>query len=42
MLQSNISDIYSHKYVKIKFNSYDDLALEKTLNMCNVAILVKS
>ena len=28
MLKSNISDVYSHKYKKIKINSDDDLHLE--------------
>ena len=36
MLTSNISDVYYHKYVKIKMDSDDDLLLEKTLNMHNV------
>ena len=38
MLKSNISDVYSHKSV----NSDDDLPLEKTSNMHDVVILVKS
>ena len=42
MLKSNISDIYSHKYMKIKSNSDNDLPLEKTLDMDNVVILIKS
>ena len=42
ILKSNISDIYSHKYMKIKSNSYNDLPLGKTLNMDNVVILIKS
>ena len=33
MLKSNMSDIYSHKYMKIKINSDDDLPLEKSLNI---------
>ena len=37
MLKSNISDIYSHKYIKIKTKLDDDLPWEKTLNMQNVA-----
>ena len=40
MLKSNISVVYSHKNTDIKIN--DDLPLEKTLNMHNPAILVKS
>ena len=41
MLKRNISDVYSHKYTKIKMNSDDDLPLEKPLNMHNVVILIK-
>ena len=33
MLKSNISDVYSHEYANIKINWYDDLPLEKTINM---------
>ena len=33
MLKSNISDVYSHTYAKIKIISDDDLPLEKTLNV---------
>ena len=40
MLKSNISVVYSHKNTGIKIN--DDLPLEKTLNMHNPVILVKS
>ena len=29
MLKSNISDVYFHKYKKMKINSEDDLPLEK-------------
>ena len=32
MLNSNISDAYSHKRSKIKINSDDDLPLQRTLN----------
>ena len=42
MLQSNISDVYSLKYTKIKINPDDDLSLENSLNMQNVLILIKS
>ena len=42
MLKINISDIYSHQYIKIKINLDDDLPLEKTLNMHNAVILTKS
>ena len=36
MLKSNISDIYSHDYTKIKTDSGEDLPLEKTITMHNV------
>ena len=36
MLKSNISYVYSHKYMKIKIDSGDDLPLKKTLNMDNL------
>ena len=42
MLKSNISDLYSLKYMEIKINSDVDLPLEKTLNVYNVVILAKS
>ena len=41
-LKSNISDIYSHRYTKIKINSDDDLFLEKTKTTHIVVILIKS
>ena len=37
MLKSNISDVYSHIYTKIKINSDDDLPLE---NMQNVELFI--
>ena len=40
MLKINISDVYSHKYTKVKINFDDYLPLEKTLN--NILILVRS
>ena len=42
ILKSSISDIDIHKYTNIKINWDDDLLLEKTLNMHNAVILVKS
>ena len=42
MLNINISDIYSHRYTKIKTDSDDTLPLKETLNMRNVVILIKS
>ena len=36
MLKCNISDVYSHKYAKIKINSNGDLPLEKVITMHNV------
>lgn len=35
-------EIYSHKYIKIKVDSDDDLPLEKTLNKHDVVISVES
>ena len=37
MSKSNISDVYSHKYMNIKIK-IDDLPLEKTLNVHHVVI----
>ena len=42
MLKSNISEVHSLKYTKIKIYSDDDLSLEKTLNMQKRIILIKS
>ena len=42
MLKSNILDFYSHKYTKIKIDLNDNLPLEKTLNVHNVVIRIKS
>ena len=42
MLKSNISDFYSHKYAKIRIDLNDNLPVEKTLNVHNVVILIKS
>ena len=41
ILRSNILDVYSHKYLKIKINSDNNLSLEATLNMQSVVILIK-
>ena len=40
-LVSNVSDVYSHKYTKIKVNSDNGLPLEKILNMKNMVIPIK-
>ena len=40
-LRSNIPDVYSHKYMKIKINSDVDLPLQKTLNMHKAVTLNK-
>ena len=40
-LKSNIT-CFSHKYPKIKIISDDNLPLEKTLTLHNLAILIKS
>lgn len=42
ILKTNISDIYRHKYIRIKINLDHDLALEKPLNIHNSVILIKS
>ena len=43
MLKINISNAYSHKYMKIKIFSDNDLFFEITLNLViNVVIVVKS
>ena len=39
---ANNSDDYDKKYMKIKFNSDDDLPLKKTLKLCNMVIVVRS
>ena len=41
-LKSGITYIFSHSYVRIKSNSYDDLPQEKALTLNNVIILIKS
>ena len=33
---------FYHKNMKFRINSYDDLPLDKTLNIPNVAILINS
>ena len=40
MFLSNISDLYSYKYTKIKINSDDDIPLGKTETMHNVIISI--
>ena len=40
-LKSGISYIIYDNYAKTKIYSADDLPLEKTLILCNVAILIK-
>lgn len=42
MLKSNISDVYSQKFMKIEISSDDALPLQKTTNIHNVVILRKS
>ena len=39
MLKSNVSDIYSDKYTKIKTNTNDYLPSEETKNMHHLGIL---
>ena len=36
------SDDYRDKYMKIRFNSDDDLPFRKTLNMYNAVLLIRS
>ena len=36
---TNNPDDYDKKYLKIKFNSDDDLPLDKTQGLCNMIIL---
>ena len=36
------SDDYCNKYMKIRFNSDDDLPFRKTLNMYNAVLLIRS
>ena len=40
--KSNNSDSYDEKYMKIKFNSDDDLLLNKTLELCSMIIFIRS
>ena len=39
---SKNSDDYNKKYLKMKFNSDANLPLQKTLELCNMIIVVKS
>ena len=39
MLKNSISQVYSHRFIKIKINFDYDLPLEKTLNMYNLEYL---
>ena len=38
---ANNSDNYDEKYIRIKFNSDDDLPLKKTLELQNMVIVVR-
>ena len=40
--KSNNSDSYDENYMKIKFNSDDDLPLNKTLELCSMIIFIRS
>ena len=42
MLKYNVSDAYSDRCTKIKIYSDDDLPLERTINMDNAVIFIKS
>ena len=37
---TNNSDAYDEKYIKIKFNSVDDLSWNKALKFCNIIVVV--
>ena len=39
---SNNSDDYDQKYMKIKFNSDDDLSSQKILELCEIMIVLTS
>ena len=39
---SNNSDDYYQKYMKIKFNSDDDLSSQKILELCEIMIVLRS
>ena len=41
-LITNNSDDYDEKYIKVKFNSDDDLPLKKVLKLYNMVIVVRS
>ena len=40
--KSGIPFVTSHNYTRIKTDSYDSLSLQKSLNLNNVLILIKS
>ena len=42
MFKNNISDVYYHKYTKIKSNSYNNLPLKNNNYVYNVIIFIKS
>ena len=39
---SNNSDDFDQKYMKIKFNSDDDLSSQKILELCEIIIVLRS
>ena len=41
MLKSNVSDVYSHKHMKMKIDSDNNLTLEGTLKIQNVVTLIE-
>ena len=41
MLKSNVSDVYSHKHMKMKIDSDNNLTLEGTLKIQNVVTLTE-
>ena len=38
---TNYADYYDQKYMKIKFNTDDDLTLTNMLQLCNMIIIVR-
>ena len=40
--KTNNSDGYDEKYIKTKFNFDDDLPVNKTLELCNIIIVIRS
>ena len=41
-MKNTMNDEYDEKYMKIRFNSEDDLSLKKTIELRNMIIVVKT